>query len=375
MTTNTVFRCDRLPLGSVIKTDEGFLIANAPIAKVGVMRYTLADGSTRRELVDQETLTNTDSNESLKLKPVTNMHPRERIVNKRNAKYRTVGSVGETFEFKSDALFAKFTINSQDAITDVERGRKQLSPGYKVDIIMESGTFEGQRYDAIQRNRRYNHLAVVDSARGGAELKLNIDHCDSDDGIQFINNKDEESKGMETYRIDGIGYEAAPEVVNYISKLDAKIDGLKDDVKTANDKASLFEAKADSLSEEVEKLKKVDSQDVVNAAVKERLSIEKTASRVLKEDSFDSLTNVEVMKKVIVEKYPDSEKKLDGKDHVYIAARFDAITETLDDDAFAKQKKIVNNQDGGKEEDKNDSGSAREKMINRMNNAYKREAS
>jgi hypothetical protein len=369
----TVFRCDRLPLGSVTRTDEGFIVANAPIAKIGVMSYALADGTTRRELVDQETLTNVDSNESLKLKPVTNTHPREIIVNKRNSKFRTVGSVGETINFKNDALFAKFTINNQDAITDVENGRKQLSPGYKVDIVMEPGVFEGQRYDAVQRNRRYNHLAVVDSARGGSELKLNIDHCDSDDGIQFINNN-KESIRMGTFRIDGIEYDAAPEVVNHISKLSAKIDGLNDDIKTAEANASKHEAKADSLSEEVEELKKVDSQDKVRAAVKERLGLEKVASRVLKEDSFDALTNVELMKKVIVSKYPDSEKKLDGKDEVYVSARFDAITETLDKDAFAKQKKIVNNQDGGiKEEDKIDSFTARQNMIKDMNNAYKRE--
>jgi len=175
---NNVFRCDKLPIGSVKRTDEGFIIAEAPIAKVGVMSYILADGSIRRELVDEETLKSDSSNETLKLKPVTNTHPQEKIVNKSNSKYRTVGSVGETIEYKSDALYAKFSINNQDAIKDVENGRKQLSPGYTVDLLMESGEYNGQRYDAIQRNRRYNHLALVDNARGGSELALNIDHCD-----------------------------------------------------------------------------------------------------------------------------------------------------------------------------------------------------
>ena len=291
--SNTVsaFHVDRLPLGTVTKTDEGFLMVKAPIAKVGVMSYVLKDGSVRRELVDQETLTNVDSIKSLKLKPVTNTHPQEKIVTTKTAKFRNVGAVGDA-EFKSDALFAEFSITHQDAIKDVDKGRKQLSPGYRVDLKMESGIFEGERYDAIQRNRRYNHLAIVDNARGGDELKLNIDHCDSDDGIQFINNKnDEESKDMESIRIDtGLSYDGAREVANYVTKLESKNDGLKDDVKAANEKASKAEAKADSLSEEVKELKKVDSQEVINAAVKERITLEKTASRVLKEDSFDGLT-------------------------------------------------------------------------------------
>ena len=145
--TITAFHIDRLPLGTVTKTDEGFLMVNAPIAKVGVMSYLLKDGSVRRELVDQETLTNVDSIKSLKLKPVTNTHPQERIVTTRTAKFRNVGAVGDA-EFKSDALFAEFSITHQDAIKDVEKGRKQLSPGYRVDLKMESGIFEGERYDA-----------------------------------------------------------------------------------------------------------------------------------------------------------------------------------------------------------------------------------
>jgi hypothetical protein len=372
--SNTIkaFHVDKLPLGSVKKTDEGFLMVNAPIAKVGVMSYMLKDGTVRRELVDEETLNNNDSNESLNLKPVTNTHPPEKIVTSNTAKFRNVGAVGKS-EFKNKALYADFSITNQDAIRDIDNGRKQLSPGYRVDLIMESGVFEGQRYDAIQRNRRYNHLAIVDNARGGSELKLNIDHCDSDDGIQFINNNDEESKNMENIRIDtGLSYEAAPEVANYVAKLEAKVDGLKDDVKTANEKASQFEAKADSLSEEVESLKKVDSQEVIDAAVKERISIEKTATRVLKEDSFDGLTNVEVMKKVVVAKYPESKQKLDSKDEVYVQARFDAIAEKLDDDAFEKQRKTVENRDGKQEEIKTDSKAARDRMIKHSQNAWKR---
>ena len=40
--------------------------------------------------------------------------------------------------------------------------------GYKVDLLLQSGTTDnGERYDAVQLRRRYNHLAICDRARGG----------------------------------------------------------------------------------------------------------------------------------------------------------------------------------------------------------------
>ena len=64
-------------VGGVKKTDEGYLAGQAPIAKVGILTYHLEDGSTRRELVSEDALFNTDSMQSLHLRPITDTHPRE----------------------------------------------------------------------------------------------------------------------------------------------------------------------------------------------------------------------------------------------------------------------------------------------------------
>ena len=367
----SVFRCDKLPLGTVSKTDEGFLMVNAPIAKVGVMDYVLKDGSIQSELVDEETLSNNDSKASIKLKPVTNTHPREIVVTKSTAKFRNVGAVGDT-TFKDDALYADFSITHDDAIKAVGRGRKQLSPGYKVDLLEESGTFEGKSYSFIQRNRRYNHLALVDSARGGSELRLNIDHCDSEDGIQHFNNNDEESRNMD-YRIDGIGYDTPAEVVNHIAKLGARIDKSDNELEAEKEKSSKAEARADSLEDKIKELEKVDNKEVISKAVKARIALEKTASKVLKEDSFSNISDVELMKMVIISKYPNSKPKLDEKDKVYVQARFDSIEETLGEDAFGDQQKIVKKRNGDNQSDnKNDSVSARERMIARRQETHEK---
>lgn len=374
------YRYDRIAIkGKVKKTDEGYILASAPIAKVGVYTYHLGNGQTRKELVDSETLSSIEANDSLKLKPVTNNHPQERTVNSGNSKRRTVGSVGETIENQDGFLMANFSITDSETVKDINNGRKQLSPGYKVDLVMDSGTFNGEHYDAIQRNRRYNHLAIVDNARGGDQLRLNIDHADGEDAIVediFDNNNNEESRSMATYRIDGLEYEAAPEVVNHISKLTTKIDTLDSDIKTVKDNLSKAEAKCDTAEEQIKELEKKDSKEEIANAVKARITLEKNATKVLNEDNFDGITDEDLMKKVVLKKYPDAKEKLDSKGEVYVAARYDTVIESIGDDAFSKQneKRVNKDNTDTKDDDRTDAEDARRKYIEDLENGYKQEA-
>lgn len=384
-----VFRYDKIAIkGKGIKTDEGYLISKSPVAQVGVYKYRLTDGTTRSELVDSETLSNIESNDSLKFKPVTNNHPRERIINSSNSKMRSVGSVGETITNEDDFLMVNFSVTDSEMIKDINNGRKQLSPGYRVNVVMTPGTHNGVHYDGIQRNRKYNHLAIVDNARGGNELQINVDHLDSGDAVVdgiYINNsndndnKNKESRSMETYKIDGLPYEAAPEVVNYISKLTNKIDALNSDVTKATENLSKAEAKTDALEEKVKEFDKHDSKDELAKEVKIRISLEKNATKVLKEDSFDGMNNEDIMRKVIISKSPGKNKdeitkKLDSKDAVYIEARYDAIVENLDEESFTKQINVGignNGQNNGSKDDRYDAVKARDKYIKDLENGYK----
>ncbi|MFI7909566.1 DUF2213 domain-containing protein, partial [Acinetobacter baumannii] len=72
--------------------------------------------------------------------------------------------------------------------------------------------WNGQEYDAIQRNIRVNHLAIVPRGRAG-NARLNLDRHDA---VLF---NPEEEIGMPTdnlgrIRLDsGLEYQAAPEVI------------------------------------------------------------------------------------------------------------------------------------------------------------------
>ena len=57
-------------------------------------------------------------------------------------------------------------------------GLKELSLGYNLTLDETPGEWNGQHYDAIQRDIRINHLALGREARAGEQARLNIDGRD-----------------------------------------------------------------------------------------------------------------------------------------------------------------------------------------------------
>jgi hypothetical protein len=437
----TVKRVDFLgqPVGKVKKTDEGYLTGDAPIAKVGVMTYFLSDGSIRKELVNQDTLFNIDSMNTLKMKPITDTHPPERMLDSKTVKRRKVGFTGENIKRDGEYLVTPLTITDEDAVINIDEGRIELSPGYICDLKLEKGTFQGEHYDAVQLNRRYNHVALCDKARGGSDLKLQLDsveHCDgfeienfdavlttkarkalpdssfcyvrgtgdnkvrkfpahdaahvrnalarlpqsnipeadkksiltclrrkakrfgikvSEDSILNINEDDYNLSEMEltliekrrktmdgliVFNIDGINYEAAPEVVNFLKKETVRADSAEGQVTELTTKleaetkrADTAEGERDGFKTKVEELEKIDHTEAINNGITERLDVLEVARAVLDEDEYSKLdekSNEDIKKLVILKKSPDA--KLDDQSEDYVNARYDAIAEGIDFD-------------------------------------------
>jgi hypothetical protein len=67
----------------------------------------------------------------------------------------------------------QLALMDKGAIEAFEAGKRELSAGYTCDIEWTSGTLDdGTEYDAIQRNIRGNHLALVDRGRAGPECRI-----------------------------------------------------------------------------------------------------------------------------------------------------------------------------------------------------------
>jgi hypothetical protein len=143
------------------------------------MSYRQADGSVTRELVPPETLADPEANLTLGRCPVTLEHPHQ-DVGPSNVQELGVGDVdGEICIADNGFVRVKLAARRKDAIQAIEDGvKQQLSPGYTCRVDPTPGIWNGEAYDAIQRDRRYNHLAIVGAARGGPQIRLRADSAE-----------------------------------------------------------------------------------------------------------------------------------------------------------------------------------------------------
>ena len=167
----------RYELRKPVKDGSGFLRIEGVAAVEGVLEYRREDGTTRRELVTDDTLRRMDSDD-LVGKPVTLRHPSTGRVTPSTAQALSAGAVlGSRVE--QGARLVDMSITRADAIAAIESGDfSELSPGYVVQLDETPGVHaEHGRYDAVQTVRQYNHLALCESgtARGGAACMIRTD--------------------------------------------------------------------------------------------------------------------------------------------------------------------------------------------------------
>lgn len=171
-----VQRYDRGELLQPTVRDDGTLLVAGRAARPGILTYRTADGGTRRELVEAEDLHKADSLGTLGRAAVTLEHPDEEVTPDNVGDFGVGDVDGEVFVEEDGFVTVRMAVRRRDAIDAIRAGKQELSPGYRVRIEETSGVHPVfGRYDAIQRDRRYNHLAIVDRARGGASVRLRTD--------------------------------------------------------------------------------------------------------------------------------------------------------------------------------------------------------
>lgn len=164
-------------IGKISRNDDGYLTGTAVVARAGILEY-YEKGRMIKEYVPPEELAKSDSIATLRMKPVTNGHPSALLVTPSNVKQYQVGSTGENVHSDGEVLSSTITINDNSAISEVNAGKRELSCGYKCDIVNTPGTTTyGERYDRMQTNRRYNHVAICDLGRAGPVASLNMDEA------------------------------------------------------------------------------------------------------------------------------------------------------------------------------------------------------
>jgi len=390
------------------RTNEGFLRGRAIVTSIGVFTYKRADGTIQRELRLPEEVFAEGTLNSMKLKPVTLNHPSE-LVTSDNAKSLQVGSLGDnpswTKEWEhrnwqevTDGIncAVDMIITRKDAIEAVLNGKQALSMGYTCDLEMAepNATWCGVEYDFIQRNIRYNHCAIVDSARAGDNAKIEL-RADSEDAVleDMIIKTDGGKSMLKKINLDGIEYEAEAEVIKALKKadekakqleedacetkksMDKKVADLEDKEKELEKRISELEAerdsakeKADSLEKDLEKAK-ADSADPkrLDEAVKAKMELLQNAKKANVEVKND-MSDMDIKKAIITSQFPKA--NFDGKDDVYIQARYDSAIEMIVEKNDSTTRQFTSELPPEVHADEND---AREKMIQRMKNHGKEE--
>ena len=167
-----VQRFDSLPLDATYFTDEGYLVDHPIVTSVGIFVYHNPDGSERRELRLPEEVFAEKSLASYKGKPIIVTHD-ARYVDTDNVKEESIGTILSEGYRDGDDVRAEIIIHDTDSLKKYKM--RELSCGYNLRLDETPGVWEGQPYDAIQRDIEINHLALVDKARAGEQARLNID--------------------------------------------------------------------------------------------------------------------------------------------------------------------------------------------------------
>ena len=332
------------------KTAEGFLIARAPVTSVGVFTYRNADGTPRYELRLPEEVFAEESLASLKMKPLTLLHP-DKEVTPQNIDELAVGSVGSEVDTDSYRVYMSLAVTKADAIAAVDNGSaRALSCGYTCDIEWTSGTWMGVHYDCIQRNIRYNHVALVPAARAGDGNAIRMDGFGELEKLpENYKQTNEEEMNLKTIHLDGADFQAEPQVIAALDKAQSRVDAaekeleqLRTDSKTDKEainkltsEKSTAEAERDTLKERLDAMEK-EMPGKIDAAVKSRLDIVGKANAAGVEVR-DDMSDVDIKKAVILKQFPSAQ--LDGKDESYISARFDCACELIKADAENKSRK------------------------------------
>lgn len=293
--TDWEYRADSGKLGEWQLTPEGYLVANAKIARIGIQEYPNPDGTMRREFRPPEEVASRDSLKTLCDLPISIEHP-PAMLDSSNARQFAVGWNGSV-SYDNGFVSTKVKLIDQHAVKNaLDGGRIELSVGYITKLDWTPGVWEGQRYDAIQRQIKGNHIALTVKARGGSDLRLysvptNAGlHKDSeilekcwqisepkwtDTGVRFDNLhiKVGGENNMKTYNEDDLQGMSKDELIALVTEMQSGMAEKEEELTESKDSAVYWQGRStayeDSLSVESD-LSRSDGDIGVNRRVKEK---------------------------------------------------------------------------------------------------------
>lgn len=328
---------DRMTMdGALRRTADGYAVVSARVARGGNVQTYLGSelGITDKALVrvyrPESEVFKKDAIASYAGVPITIGHPAAKVTAD-SWKDLAVGETGE--EVLRDGEFVRVPMMLRDAkgIATVEGGTVELSMGYDANVIIADGkTPTGEAYDAIMSDFKMNHVAIVDKARGGEQLRIG-------DGVNTwgaapINDATPEKEPLMTLKtvtVDGIPIEVTDQGATVIATLQKRIsDAAEAATQTETAHATAIAAKDGELAKkdaEIDALKgKVLDAAAIDKLVADRADLITKAKVLAKDVKTDGVSDADIRKAVVLAVVGDSAK---DKPATYIDARFDILVE------------------------------------------------
>lgn len=254
-----------------IDHNDFWYIKDNPLSKVGVFPYLGRQISEQLEpdkiyqvLRPEEELNTEETLNSFKLVPIVDDHTM--LGTKPGmlpAEEKGVhGVIGDDVYFKDGIIYGDLKIFSESLKEEIENGKKELSMGYFCDYEVKDGEYNGEPYQAIQRNLRINHVALVDEGRMGADVRV------MDKRITFDSIKEIKSMTKKEQK-QSLGKSALDEDIEEITKDECNQDEDVDKRSLIDEIGGILKDKVDeelwrTIVGKIEKLAYNDSEEGAN---------------------------------------------------------------------------------------------------------------
>lgn len=171
---------DRVSVGELKETREGYLVATARVARTGVQLYLASElgdvardagfkpGDVVRVYRHADEVFAKDSLASITRLPVTVDHPAEEVT-AANWQQLAVGEVGDAYATEPEWIVVNPMIKDAGAAKAARTTHQEISMGYSAAIVPAR---DGLEADFEQRGIRYNHLALVPKGRAGEMARI-----------------------------------------------------------------------------------------------------------------------------------------------------------------------------------------------------------
>lgn len=369
---------DKLTLdGAIRRTADGYGVVSAKVARGGNVQLYLGsevgmnDKATVRVYRPESEVFKKDAIASYAGVPVTINHPKNGV-SADTWKDLAVGEVGDDVLRDGEFVRVPMMLRDAKAIKAVEDGKRRLSMGYSAEITFADGvTPSGETFDAIMSDFKMNHVAIVDQARGGAELRIG-DGADKW-GAAPISTTDKETVTMtdalRTVVVDGLSVQTTDQGAQAIAKL------LKDLESSAAKIVSSDAAHATVIAAKDEEIGtlKAENQKLKDAAPKpadldklvaDRAALVTTIKAIDSKIEVSGVSDSDLRRAAVKAKLGDEMVK-DASD-AEISGMFKAIAKDVKTaDPFATVVK-----DGLKQADPSNSNAAHSAMVTDMSTAW-----